>query len=216
MSNFRIIYKTTNLINGKYYIGQHYTSADDGYFGSGKIIELSIKKHGKENFKREILEHCTSINVNEREIFWIAELSATDKNIGYNITNGGDFGHVGKTNGMFGKTHSAETIQKLKNRMRNNQYTKGMKHTDLWKKNHSAKMKGHFVSTETKKKISKSNKGKNFSDETLKKMSIAKKGIKPKNFKELSNKKYKCPYCGKEGGCVIVRWHFDNCKMKGV
>lgn len=39
-----IIYKTTNLITGKCYIGQHYTDADDGYLGSGILILLSIKK----------------------------------------------------------------------------------------------------------------------------------------------------------------------------
>lgn len=45
-----IIYKTTNLINGKIYIGQHYTSADDGYLGSGKILNLAIDKYGIESY----------------------------------------------------------------------------------------------------------------------------------------------------------------------
>ena len=51
------IYKTTNLINGKYYIGMHTTSnLKDGYLGSGTRLRRSIRKHGKENFKCEILE----------------------------------------------------------------------------------------------------------------------------------------------------------------
>jgi hypothetical protein len=63
-----IIYKTTNLVNGKIYVGQHYTSADDGYLGSGLKIIRAIKKYGKENFFRETIEFCTSDNVNEKEV----------------------------------------------------------------------------------------------------------------------------------------------------
>lgn len=77
-----IIYKTTNLVNGKIYVGQHYTSADDGYLGSGNILIQSIKKYGKENFIREILEHCNLDNVNEREIYWITLLNAMNRKIG--------------------------------------------------------------------------------------------------------------------------------------
>jgi len=105
-----IIYKTTNLVNEKIYIGQHYTSADDGYLGSGKILKQSINKYGKENFKREILEYCTSANVNEREIFWIETLSAINPDIGYNITEGG----FGCKNGFKGKHHSNKTKQKIR------------------------------------------------------------------------------------------------------
>lgn len=42
-----IIYKTTNLINDKIYVGKHNTSVNDGYLGSGKILKQSIKKYGK-------------------------------------------------------------------------------------------------------------------------------------------------------------------------
>jgi len=53
------IYKTTNLINGKYYIGMHSTSnLKDGYLGSGTYLRRSIRKYGKENFKCKILEFC--------------------------------------------------------------------------------------------------------------------------------------------------------------
>lgn len=49
------IYKTTNLINGKYYIGMHATNnLEDDYLGSGTYLRRSVKKHGKESFKKEI------------------------------------------------------------------------------------------------------------------------------------------------------------------
>ena len=50
------IYKTTNLINGKYYVGFHKTSDPfDNYLGSGVRLIDAIKKYGVENFKKEIL-----------------------------------------------------------------------------------------------------------------------------------------------------------------
>ena len=58
---FHYIYKITNKLNGKFYIGMHSTdNLDDGYFGSGKYLSNSIGKHGKENHEMEILEHYFS------------------------------------------------------------------------------------------------------------------------------------------------------------
>lgn len=54
---YHYIYKTTNLKNGKYYVGMHSTSnLEDGYLGSGDRVRRSIRKYGKDNFKLEILE----------------------------------------------------------------------------------------------------------------------------------------------------------------
>lgn len=54
---YHYIYKTTNILNGKYYIGMHSTdNLEDGYIGSGKRLWHSINKHGKENHVCEILE----------------------------------------------------------------------------------------------------------------------------------------------------------------
>ena len=87
-----IIYKTTNLINGKIYVGKD-SHNNSNYFGSGKYIWNAIKKYGKENFKKEIICECNSKEeLNKKEIFWIKELNSKDFKIGYNLTDGGDGG----------------------------------------------------------------------------------------------------------------------------
>jgi len=112
-----IIYKTINLLNGKIYVGQHNTSADDGYLGSGLILNRAIKKYGKNYFHREILDFCNSQEeLNKKEIEWIGQLSATDFSVGYNVTNGGGYGVVGLSadkNHFFGKKHSEESKKKM-------------------------------------------------------------------------------------------------------
>jgi len=61
MKKYNFVYKTTNLINKKIYVGVHSTdNLDDGYLGSGKRLLLAIRKYGKENFKREIISFVDS------------------------------------------------------------------------------------------------------------------------------------------------------------
>lgn len=85
------IYKTTNLINNKIYVGKDRLHRDN-YYGSGVIIRRAILKYGKENFKKEILEECEfEKELNEKEKFWIKELNSIVPN-GYNITPGGEGG----------------------------------------------------------------------------------------------------------------------------
>ena len=122
-----IIYKTTNIVNQKFYVGKD-THNNPNYYGSGKRLKLAIQKYGLENFKKEILETCESLErLNEREKFWIKELNAI--NDGYNISLGGDGGdtisnnprkyEIGKkisesNKGRFvGKTNSKETRKKI-------------------------------------------------------------------------------------------------------
>lgn len=101
-----IIYKTTNLINGKIYIGQDKNN-NPSYYGSGKKLQRAIKKNGKNNFKKEILEECfNEEHLNEREIFWIKFYNSTDRKNGYNISEGGKegdrkIGHDIAKNGIY-------------------------------------------------------------------------------------------------------------------
>lgn len=93
--SYGYIYKTTNLVNGKIYIGQHKWSGseiDTHYFGSGKLLKAAIKAYGKENFNYELLEWCDSFEqLNEREQYWerVYGLPDPTRKIGYNITAGG-------------------------------------------------------------------------------------------------------------------------------
>jgi len=105
------IYKITNLVNGKIYIGlsklDRKKFEKSKYYGSGKLIKPAIKKHGLQNFKREIIEEVPIEQLNEREIFWIKELNSKVP-IGYNIVDGG--------NTTLGYKHSEETKAKMRKR----------------------------------------------------------------------------------------------------
>lgn len=91
-----VIYKTTNKINGKIYIGKDEKN-DPMYLGSGYILKKAIEKYGIHNFTKEILEECKSSDILEkREIFWIAKYNSTNTDIGYNITDGGTGGNTYK------------------------------------------------------------------------------------------------------------------------
>lgn len=86
------IYLVTNLLNGKQYVGQHRRSTfDSKYYGSGKIIQLAIKKHGINNFSLVVLDWAKNKEeLCEKEIYWIDLLLTMS--YGYNLTKGGDGG----------------------------------------------------------------------------------------------------------------------------
>ena len=85
-----IIYKTTNLVNGKFYIGKQAT-ATKWYLGSGTALKAAIKKYGRENFKKEVLEEVSTLDeLAEREKYWIEKYNALEE--GYNIAEGGNGG----------------------------------------------------------------------------------------------------------------------------
>lgn len=87
-----VIYITENLINGKKYIGKD-TQNKKNYLGSGKLLKIAIKKYGKDNFKKTIIEFCKdNKQLSEREIYWINFFDAVNDKNYYNISFGGDGG----------------------------------------------------------------------------------------------------------------------------
>jgi len=84
-----IIYMTTNLINGRKYIGLD-SKNNPKYLGSGKALKLAIAKYGKENFNKEILCYCGSMEeLLEKEKYYIKEYDAVNSKKFYNIAEGG-------------------------------------------------------------------------------------------------------------------------------
>ncbi len=94
---YHFIYKTTNLLNGKYYIGMHSTNnLNDDYLGSGTYFRRSVKKHGKKNFKLEILEILPDrkqLAKREQEIVTLDEITKKEC---MNLKLGGEGGNTGK------------------------------------------------------------------------------------------------------------------------
>lgn len=94
---FGYIYKTTNTINGKIYIGKKKseTFLGEKYLGSGIRLNSAISKYGKESFVVELLDSAQDLTeLNAKEVKYIAEYNSRDPGVGYNIAAGGDGGAV--------------------------------------------------------------------------------------------------------------------------
>lgn len=125
------IYKITNLINNKIYIGQT-NGNNKKYFGGGDNLKKTIKKYGKYNFKMEtIVEgNFNQFLIDELERHYIRLYNSTNRKLGYNIQEGGNVGNY-----IYIRT--PEIREKIRK-----------------------KLKNQVISKETKDKISKSNMGK--------------------------------------------------------
>ena len=127
---YHFLYRTTNLINGRFYIGMHSTDdLDDGYLGAGNALLKAVAKYGRENFKREILafypsrEELAEAESNYVNPDWLLK----NAKVTYNIYKGGYGG-----------------IERIPVSVR---------------KRISKKLMGHSVSERTRRLISKKNKG---------------------------------------------------------
>jgi len=191
---YHFLYKTTNLINGKYYYGMHSTyKLDDGYLGSGKMLRYSIRKYGKENFSIEIIEFFSSReDLVDAEIKLITEEMIIDDDLCMNLKKGGMGGIIseehqirmkeGASKWMTNQWKNEEWVKKIKceTSIRNKKhYEDGIR-----KKNYFYDWTGKKLLEETKIKIGKKN-------------SINQKGEKNSQFgtcwitKEGENKKIK-------------------------
>jgi group I intron endonuclease len=216
---YRFIYKTTCLINGKIYVGQHKTkNLNDGYIGNGirkqsdannkSLFHRAVRKYGYKNFKLEIIEDSilNKKRLNEQEVYWITELDARNREIGYNVGRGGGGSnleyHTESTKAQMsisqtGRHHTEETKQKGRERMLSLGEKNPAKRPEVRKKNSDAHL-GLLVGD--------------------------KNGMFGKHHKQESIDKQKatlaakpiliCPYCGflSRNKGAITQHHFDNCK----
>ena len=148
LRNPGLIYKITNLINGKVYIGQTYRLLRHRITCYKRLkcnehLKNAIIKYGFDNFKFEVIYETHNINeLNEKEIFYIKEYNSTDKNIGYNIDLGGR-----------NKIVSEETKQKMSKSGLGKKQTK--EHIDKRiKRGEAAKVLGRPKTEEQKKWLS--------------------------------------------------------------
>ncbi len=162
---FHFIYKTTNLLNGKYYIGMHSTdNIDDGYLGSGKRLKRSINRYGATNHKREIVEFVSSryeLMTREKEIVNLNEIAKEDC---MNLKTGGDGGFIDENHAK--RWHEGQS-KWLKEQWINDDYRKKISLLS------SERMKQHHKDGKIKYDTFT---GREHSNETKEKMSIAKKG----------------------------------------
>lgn len=163
------IYCIEKIETGKKYIGQHIGDINDDYWGSGVTITKSIKIHGKDKFKKYVLEYCPVEDLNEREVYWIKYYN-TFLGEGYNLTNGG------KSNRGYWYTLDPNLKKEIHQKRLNNRpdnFVQILKGVHITRNNQSIgdKLKGRTYSDQTLKKMSKSSLGREVSKETRGKIS---------------------------------------------
>lgn len=158
---YHIIYRTTNLVNNKIYIGYHKTdNLSDNYLGSGKVLEIALKKYGRESFKKEILYIFSSKEealLKESEIVNLEFVKSKDT---YNVKLGGEGGwdyinNFAKKDIKFKERISKNISNNLKNLYKIGILNSSGKNNPMYGK--SAWNKGLNLTEKTKNMISKNN-----------------------------------------------------------
>lgn len=177
-----LIYKITNKVNGKIYIGKHKTeNLDDGYMGSGTLLKKAIEKYGIENFTKEIL-----FDVGDWELMDFLEELIVDEDFikredTYNLMTGGTGGAPPVYDDTRKKRSENAKLMWENPEMRQKIVQSQRKpKSQQMKERLSNTLKGHHISEETKQKISNTLKGKTHyqppcSEETKRKISESKK-----------------------------------------
>lgn len=168
---YNVIYKTTNLLSGRYYIGMHSTNnLNDNYLGSGTYLRRAIRKYGKKNFKKEILFYCNSrkeLILREMDVVNLQEVAKIEC---MNMVVGGHGGNFisteqrkinGKVSGLIHSNKIKTDESYLKKCIENGErlYRENVEKGNLIS-NNRCDWTGKFHSNETKQKMSKIKKGK--------------------------------------------------------
>ncbi len=163
---YNYLYKTTNLITGKYYIGMHSTNnLDDGYLGSGRVLKRSIKKYGSEKHRLEIIGFFdTRKDLVNKEIEVVTEEIINDT-ICMNLMSGGMGGFI------------SEEQQKRRSIAGGKAHAERIKNDVVYREEFSKRMSEKMKQTNAEGKIKYNTfSGRTHTDETKKKMSNTKKG----------------------------------------
>lgn len=167
-----IVYITTNLINGKKYIGSH-VGNNPNYLGSGVYLNKAIKKYGRKNFKRETLVEVSTIKeMKMLEEYYINYYNAYNSSLFYNGTKyaAGITKYpedkkinVSKANKgnlyNLGRKQSLETIEKRMSKVRGQKFSEESKQKIRESKLGNKYALGNKFTQDQKDKISKSKKG---------------------------------------------------------
>lgn len=158
------IYKTTNIINGKFYIGKHQTKdLNDGYIGSGRLLKQAISKYGIDNFHTEILHICKDVkHMNLLEKILVVPDAETNYNLcpgghgGFGYINKNDYGDKSKA-GKLGFIKFEQIMLNKHGPKWRSVINKGrdISHLDKYRRTDAFLGKKH--TEETKKKIGQSN-----------------------------------------------------------
>jgi hypothetical protein len=201
-----IIYKTTNLVNGKFYIGKHNQSKEsfDGYYGSGSLLAKAIKKYGKDNFVRETLFEFD----NEGEAYQ-QEIKVINENLSnplcYNLRSGG-------TGRRYNSTEQSSYLQH-KSAIARWQDADQYNTMKIERQTRYTTPAGNVIIDN----ITNSVKALWNDPDYIKKQAEARSSVEYRAV--LSNKaknreRFKCIHCdGMFQPSHLVRWHNENCKL---
>lgn len=201
------IYKTTNKTNSKYYIGVHSTSdIDDDYLGSGTALAKAISKHGRSQFKRDILEvfDCREAAFQKESLTITQDI--VDDPQSYNICVGG-FGAVGSLVPNKQTLSNMSLAQKQRYQRLGNP-NKGKRHgprSDEIKKRQRARFIVTSKNNGTYGRATR--KGVILSADTRNKQSIA----------ASKRPKHQCLHCQRWFTIqTLTRFHNDNCNIRAI